>query len=95
MFNENEIRQLEMTINVDIGTEKSISYSATFKLAALKAYKEGRTPMEIFLEAGFDMDVISRKKPKQCLSRWRNSYSALGEAGLLVLKPINFFHLTR
>jgi transposase-like protein len=83
MFNENEIRQLEMNKNVENVTEKSITYSATFKLAALKAYKEGRTPIEIFLEAGFDIDVIGRKKPKQCLSRWRNSYSALGEAGLL------------
>jgi hypothetical protein len=62
MFNENEIRQLEMNQNVENVTEKSITYSATFKLAALKAYKEGQTPMEIFLQAGFDMDVIGRKK---------------------------------
>lgn len=83
MFNENEIKQLEKNPNVENVTEKSITYSSTFKLAAVKAYKEGQTPMEIFLRAGFDMDTIGRKKPKQCLNRWRNSYNAQGEAGLL------------
>lgn len=83
IFNENEIRQLEMNPNVENVSEKSITYSSTFKLAALKAYKEGQTPMEVFLEAGFDLDVIGRNKPKHCLSRWRNSYNTHGEAGLL------------
>lgn len=45
-----------------------------FKLGAVKAYKEG---------ASFDVDIIGRKKPKHCLTRWRNMYIALGEAGLL------------
>jgi len=83
MFNENEIKQLEGNPNVENVTEKSITYSPTFKLAAVKAYKEGQTPMEIFLKAGFNLDIIGRKKPKHCLNRWRNSYQALGETGLL------------
>lgn len=83
MFNENEIRQLEGNPNVENVTEKSITYSPAFKLAAVKAYKEGQTPMEIFLKAGFNMDIIGRKKPKHCLNRWRNSYQARGETGLL------------
>ncbi|MEK4509192.1 MULTISPECIES: HTH domain-containing protein [Paenibacillus] len=83
MFNENEIKQLEGNPNVENVTEKSITYSPTFKLAAVKAYKEGQTPMEIFLKAGFNMDIIGRKKPKHCLNRWRNSYQAHGEDGLL------------
>lgn len=70
-------------IFVENVTEKSITYSFTFKLAALKAYKEDQSPMEIFLEAGFDLEVTGRKKPKHCLSRWRNSYNTFGEAGLL------------
>ncbi|OAB26816.1 transposase [Paenibacillus macquariensis subsp. defensor] len=83
MFNENEIKQLEINPNVENVTEKSITYSPTFKLAAVKAYEEGRTPMEIFLNAGFDVDVIGRNKPKHCLHRWRSTHSAQGEAGLL------------
>ncbi|MEK4508234.1 hypothetical protein [Paenibacillus sp. FSL K6-2524] len=44
MFNENEIKQLEGNPNVENVTEKSITYSAKFKLRAVKAYKEGQTP---------------------------------------------------
>lgn len=83
IFNEKEIKLLENNPNVENVTEKSITYSSTFKLAAVKAYKEGQTPMEIFLSAGFDVDIIGRKKPKHCLTRWRNTYNALGDAGLL------------
>ncbi|KTD83248.1 transposase [Paenibacillus etheri] len=83
MFNENEIKQLENNPNVENVTEKSITYSPTFKLAAVKAYKEGQAPMEIFLSAGFNVDIIGRKKPKHCLTRWRNTYNAMGEVGLL------------
>ncbi|MEJ8546516.1 hypothetical protein [Brevibacillus borstelensis] len=39
--------------------------------------------MVIFRSAGFDLDVIGHEKPKQCLKRWRNTYTALGENGLL------------
>ncbi|MFC5648038.1 hypothetical protein ACFPYJ_02690 [Paenibacillus solisilvae] len=40
---------------------------AAFKLAALQAYNEGQTPSEIFIRAGFDLDVIGHKKSKHSL----------------------------
>jgi transposase len=39
--------------------------------------------MEIFLSAGFDIDLIGHKKPKHSLKHWRESFAALGEDGLL------------
>jgi transposase len=39
--------------------------------------------MEIFLSAGFDIDLIGHKKPKHSLKHWRESFAALGEAGVL------------
>ena len=69
IFNENEIKQLENNPNVENVTEKSITYSPTFKLTAVKAYKEGQAPMEIFLSTGFNVDIIGHKKPKHCLTR--------------------------
>lgn len=42
MFNENEIKHLEENPNIENVTEKSITYSPTFKLATVKAYKLGR-----------------------------------------------------
>jgi transposase len=82
-FSEHEMKQMERNPNVQNVTEKSITYAPAFKLAAIRAYEEGQTPMEIFLKAGFDVDVIGHKKPKQCLNRWRNAHIAHGETGLL------------
>jgi transposase len=82
-FTEQEMKQLKTNPNVRHVTEKSITYSPAFKLASVKAYEEGQKPMEIFLIAGFDMDVIGHKIPQISLKRWRYAYTANGESGLL------------
>jgi putative transposase len=64
-------------------SETSITYTPSFKLAAVQAYKEGMTPAHIFIDAGFDLDIIGHDKPKQCLNRWRIAFSRYGEEGLL------------
>lgn len=49
-----------------------ITYSEDFKIKAVKQYKhEYLTPQEIFIQAGFDLDIMGRKKPKNCLRRWK------------------------
>ncbi|WP_052646811.1 hypothetical protein [Paenibacillus terrae] len=65
IITEREIKQLELKPHVQNVNEKSITYSATFKLAAVQDYKKGRAPMDIFLSAGagFDLDIIGRTKP--------------------------------
>lgn len=83
IFTNLEMTQLENNPNVQSVTDRTITYAPAFKLAAVKAYKEGQTPMEIFLEAGFDMSVIGHQKPKQCLRRWREAFAAHGEDGLI------------
>ncbi|HEU4965478.1 MAG TPA: HTH domain-containing protein, partial [Bacilli bacterium] len=75
-FTEHEIRLLEENPNVKLVSDKSITYTPSFKLAAVEAYAEGQTPMEIFQKAGFDMDIIGHQKPKDNLKRWRATYEA-------------------
>lgn len=82
-FTEQDIKQLEGNLNVQRVSEKSISYSPTFKVAAVQAYNNGQTPKEIFLEAGFNLGVIGQDIPKRCLERWRKAYALHGESGLL------------
>jgi hypothetical protein len=82
-FSENEILQIESNANVLHVAERSIAYQPTFKLAAVLSYQEGKKPTEIFLEAGFNIEIIGRKNPLQCLKRWRKIYAAQGEAGLM------------
>lgn len=83
LYTEFEIKQLESNPNVLHASEKAITFSPAFKLAAVRAYQAGKTPMGIFVEAGFDVKVFDMDKPKQSLKRWRETYAALGEAGLL------------
>lgn len=82
-FTEQEIQMLEKNPNVLRVMGKNISYSPLFKVAAVQAYREGQTPMEIFLQAGFYIEMIGRDMPKKCLHRWRKVYATFGEAGLI------------
>lgn len=67
VFTEQEIKQLEANPNVRHVSGKNITYSPDFKVAAIKAYHEGQTPIEIFLKAGFKMDIFGHEKPKKML----------------------------
>jgi putative transposase len=82
-FTEQEIQLLEGNPNVHHVTKKNITYSPSFRLEAIQAYKEGQTPMEIFLRAGLNIDLIGHEMPRKCLRRWRNAYALYGETGLL------------
>lgn len=82
LFTEEQMRKLEQNPNVHHVTEATITYTPAFKLEALKAYKQGQTPSEIFIRAGFDLDVIGHKKPKDSLKRWRETFERYGDEAL-------------
>jgi transposase len=56
------MRQFEANSNVLHVSEKSISYAPEIKLAALNAHQEGKSPQEIFVEAGFHLNIIGNRK---------------------------------
>ncbi|MGG1810305.1 IS3 family transposase, partial [Brevibacillus formosus] len=56
-FTEHEIHTLEKNQNVLRVTGKNITYSPMFKFTAVQAYREGQTPIEIFLQAGFPLEI--------------------------------------
>lgn len=63
--------------------EQQITYSPDFKVSAVHANLfKGKTPQVIFLEAGFDVDLIGHETPKHCLKDWRTIYRQQGEEGL-------------
>jgi transposase len=70
-LNKTKMRILESYPNVIHVSDKSITYARAFKLAAVKAYREGKTPQEIFVEAGFNLNIINPKNLSDCLKRWR------------------------
>lgn len=63
--------------------ETGITYCPDFKVKAVRAYLiENKPPQVIFLEAGFDLELIGPETPQRCLRRWRAVYGQRGEAGL-------------
>uniref|UniRef100_UPI00047C06C6 HTH domain-containing protein n=1 Tax=Peribacillus kribbensis TaxID=356658 RepID=UPI00047C06C6 len=71
IYNDFEIKELEKNPNVLSASDRSISYSPEFKMKAVSEYKSGKTPSQIFIEQGFDLEMIGKEQPKRCLKRWR------------------------
>jgi transposase len=63
-------------------SERSITYTKDFKLLAIKLYEQGFASSEIFRDAGFDLNLIEKYQPRDCLKRWLRIFRAKGENGL-------------
>jgi len=81
IFNEHQRRILETNPNVNSVSDRSIQYNPEFKLLAVKENQSGKGPSQIFIENGFDLEMIGTKKAKESLSRWRKIYQLHGEEG--------------
>ena len=57
-FTENEVLELQKLPYVRKATTKTISYTLDFKNKFWHEYNLGKTPPEIFADAGFDIDVL-------------------------------------
>ena len=62
IFNEHQRRQIEANPNVASVSDRSIQYTADFKLKAVQENLAGKGPTQIFREAGFDLEIIGMKK---------------------------------
>ena len=71
IFSNEEQQLLQSNRNVKRCSAKCITYTTTFKEQAVSQYEAGFTSTEIFKVAGFDLSVIGKKQPKECLRRWR------------------------
>ncbi|MBM4765364.1 HTH domain-containing protein [Bacillus sp. B15-48] len=82
IYTEFQMKELEKNPNVVRVSDRSISYHSAFKIKAVQEYKTGKGPSQIFIENGFNLEVIGKKQPKRCLQRWRDSFEKFGIAGL-------------
>lgn len=79
IFNEEQIKELLQNPNVERCSEKSITYRKDFKIEAVRRYRnEGISPNQIFIYAGFNIDVIGRDIPGYCLHRWLKIFRIKG-----------------
>ena len=62
--------------NVAKVTGSSIVYTNAFKKHFVEEYAQGKKPKEIFVNAGFDADVLGSKRIERASARWREAYAA-------------------
>jgi transposase-like protein len=78
-----QINNLLKNPNVAKCSSRSISYSNQFKMNAVKQYCEQNMPVrQVFVNGGFDLNVIGDSTPKTCICRWRKTLRLKGAAGL-------------
>lgn len=81
-FSNEEQMLLLKNKNVTKVTDKSITYSDEFKISSIQSYANGKFPVEIFREAGFNLNIIGNKIPGRCIQRWKRTYLTIGKDGL-------------
>lgn len=59
-------------------TDKQISFTPEFKKKAVKAYKSGKSPAEIFFEEGLDPKVFPEDYCSSTVARWLKNDSLHG-----------------
>ena len=43
---------------------------------------KGKFPVEIFREAGFNLNIIGNQNPRKCINRWKRTYLTIVKDGL-------------
>ncbi len=88
IFTAEQIKILLQNENVSKCSNKMIVYNNKFKVAAVCEYHKGLSPSQIFRQAGFNLDMIGRRMPKESLRRWLRTCRKEGKKGLLADKSM-------
>lgn len=83
LYTELQIKELEKNPNIINASDWSIAYKVEFKIKAVSDYKLGKTPSQIITENGFNLEIIGKKQPQRCLSRWKETFERFGVEGFL------------
>lgn len=89
IFSSEQIKKLSTNKYVKNITEKGITYTNEFKMHFIAEYEIGKTPRQIFENAGFDIDIVGIERVKSSSHRWRKSYNDKGVMGLDDTRTLN------
>jgi hypothetical protein len=76
-FTDEQVIELSKNPNVKHVSNKSITYQESFKEHYLEAYSQGKTSRTIFIEAGFNIEVLGNDRIKSSGKRWRTQSKRL------------------
>lgn len=82
-FSVAQIEELEKNPHILKVSEKQLTYQPDFKIKAVKENIQGKSPSEIFMDSGFDLDLIGKDIPRKRLYIWRKVYDESGDLGFL------------
>lgn len=89
IFSSAQIKKLSINKYVKNITEKGITYTNEFKMHFIAEYEIGKTPRQIFEDAGFNIDIVGIERVKSSSRRWRKSYNDKGVMGLDDTRTLN------
>jgi transposase len=49
----------------------------------MKEYNNGKMPIQIFIEAEINIDILGRKNAQRAIKRWKETVKKHGETGLI------------
>lgn len=81
-FSKESIERFNRNPYVKRVSEKSITYSDEFKRMFIEEYLRGITPRTIFIDAGFDVEILGVRRYEQAAARWIKAYRKNGIVGL-------------
>lgn len=82
IFTDNEIKKLKLNKYVKNVTNKGITYSNEFKVIVISELDKGIHAKDIFLNNGFNIDILGMSRINSACSRWKISYNKKGTLGL-------------
>lgn len=82
LFSNEEILCLSKNKYVKSVSERGVTYTDEFKSLFIAKYTMGNLPIQIFEDAGFDVNVLGNHRIWCASKRWRAAYKKLGELGL-------------
>ena len=89
IFSEQEILELSKNKYVKNISSKGITYTNEFKIQFIAEYENGKTPREIFKDAGLEVNIIGIKRIDSASLRWRSAYKNKGISGLDDTRALN------
>ena len=70
-FTDVEIEIFSKNPNIKSVSAKQINYTDSFKMHFLDEYAAGKLPLQIFVEAGFNLQMIGQGRIDKASCRWR------------------------
>ena len=70
-FTDEQVKELSKNSNIRNVSNKGITYQQSFKEHFINEYERGKTPRRIFIEAGFDLEILGIKRVMSSSERWR------------------------